>query len=228
MQDLTLVIPAKYESESLPIFLNEIKELSCQKIVVLDESDKETINSIKHFENIEILYQKKTGYGSALIEGISNVSTNFFCIINADGSMNPEYLDKMLFKVKEKDLDFLFASRYEHPGGGSDDDNLITSIGNFLFTKIGNLFFSLKISDILFTYVLGKTKSFNDISLSSKDFTLCVELPIEVSRKKLKYDTIPSYERNRIGGKKKVNAFKDGLLILFKMIRMFFNKWKKK
>ena len=59
MQDLTLVIPAKYESESLPIFLNEIKEFSCQKIVVLDESDKETINSIKHFENIEILYQKK-------------------------------------------------------------------------------------------------------------------------------------------------------------------------
>ena len=224
MQDLTLVIPAKYESESLPIFLNEIKELSCQKIVVLDESDNETINSIKHFEKIEILYQKKTGYGSALIEGISHASTNFFCIINADGSMNPEYLDKMLFKVKEKDLDFLFASRYEHPGGGSDDDNLITSIGNFLFTKIGNLFFSLKISDILFTYVLGKTKSFNDLSFSSKNFTLCVEFPIEVKRKKLKYDTIPSYERNRIGGKKKVNAFKDGLLILFKMIRMFFNK----
>ena len=98
-----------------------------------------------------------------MIEGISHTSTIFFCIINADGSMNPEYLDKMLFKVKEKDLDFLFASRYEHPGGGSDDDNLITSIGNFLFTKIGNLFFSLKISDILFTYVLGKTKSFNDL-----------------------------------------------------------------
>jgi len=224
MQDLTLVIPAKYESESLPIFLNEIKEFSCQKIVVLDESDKETINSIKHFENIEILYQKKKGYGAALIEGISHTSTIFFCIINADGSMNPEYVDKMLFKAKEKDLDFLFASRYEHPSAGSDDDNLITLLGNFLFTKIGNLFFSHKISEILFTYVLGKTKSFNELSLSSKNFTLCVEFPIEVKRKKLKYDTIPSHERNRIGGKKKVNAFKDGLLILFKMIRMFFNK----
>ena len=27
MQDLTLVIPAKFESESLPIFLNEISDL---------------------------------------------------------------------------------------------------------------------------------------------------------------------------------------------------------
>ena len=36
--------------------------------------------------------------------------------------------------------------------------------------------------------------------------------------------TVPSYERARIGGKKKVNALKDGMLILFKMIKLFFNK----
>jgi len=35
---------------------------------------------------------------------------------------------------------------------------------------------------------------------------------------------INSYERMRIAGKKKVNAFKDGLLILKYMIRLFFIK----
>ena len=73
-------------------------------------------------------------------------------------------------------------------------------------------------SDILFTYVMGRTKSFNDLKLTANDFTLCVEFPIELSRKKLQYSTIPSYERSRIGGKKKVSVFKDGLLILLKMI----------
>ena len=34
MQDLTLVIPAKYESESLPTFLSEIKHLSFKKQTV--------------------------------------------------------------------------------------------------------------------------------------------------------------------------------------------------
>ena len=47
MQDLTLIIPAKYESESLPIFLNELSNLDCKKLIVLEESDKDTINSIK-------------------------------------------------------------------------------------------------------------------------------------------------------------------------------------
>ena len=222
MQDLTLVIPAKHESESLPTFLNELSSYNCRKLIVLEKTDLKTINSIKHFEDIIIVYQKKEGYGAALLEGIGQVKTDFFCIINADGSMNPKYLIEMIQKIKNKNLDFLFASRYEKPGGGSDDDDFVTSIGNFLFTKIGNIFFSLKITDILFTYVMGKTKSFNNLNLNSFDFTLCIEFPIKAARKNCSIGTIPSYERARIGGKKKVNAFKDGLLILIKMIKMFF------
>ena len=55
MQDLTLIIPAKYESESLPIFLEEIKKLVCKKLVVLQADDKITINSIETFKDVEIL-----------------------------------------------------------------------------------------------------------------------------------------------------------------------------
>ena len=59
MLDLTLIIPAKLESESLPIFLKEIENYNCKKIVILEESDFQTINSIKDFKNILIHYQKK-------------------------------------------------------------------------------------------------------------------------------------------------------------------------
>tara|TARA_B100001248_G_C27382080_1_gene457553 strand:- start:785 stop:1459 length:675 start_codon:yes stop_codon:yes gene_type:complete len=224
MQDLTLVIPAKFESESLPIFLKEISELDCKKLIVLEKNDLATIDSIKKFNDIELLYQKENGYGAALREGIRETKTQYFCIINADGSMNPIILKNMMNIVKNKNLDFLFASRYEKPEGGSDDDNIITLIGNYFFTKIGNIFFSLNITDILYTYVLGKTSSFKNLNLISNDFTLCVEFPIKAKKNGYNLGTIPSYERARIGGKKKVNALKDGMLILFKMIKLFFNK----
>ena len=224
MQDSTLVIPAKFESESLPIFLKEISELDCKKLIVLEKNDLATIDSIKKFNDIELLYQKENGYGAALREGIRETKTQYFCIINADGSMNPIILKNMMNIVKNKNLDFLFASRYEKPEGGSDDDNIITLIGNYFFTKIGNIFFSLNITDILYTYVLGKTSSFKNLNLISNDFTLCVEFPIKAKKNGYNLGTIPSYERARIGGKKKVNALKDGMLILFKMIKLFFNK----
>ncbi len=222
MNDLTLLIPAKFESESLPIFLEELKDYDYNKLVVLDESDLKTIESIKNFKNIEILHQKKTGYGNALIEGINYIKTDLFCIINADGSMNPNELSGMLSEIKNNNQDIVFGSRYMK-NAGSDDDDLITLIGNFIFTFVGKVFFRLKISDILYTYLMGQTESFRKLSIKSNDFRFCVELPIKMEMSNMKYKCIPSYELKRIAGKKKVNAFKDGFLILIEMLRLFFD-----
>ena len=222
MKNLTLIIPTKKEVESLPIFLKEIENFNCEKLIVLQEEDIETKNAISNFNGIEILVQKKNGYGNALIEGINNVKTNYCCIINADGSMDPKYLDEMLNKCQNKDL--VFGSRYQKPGGGSDDDDIITLVGNYFFTFVGNLLYDLKITDILYTYILAKTSSLKKLKLEKGDFRICVELPIKAKFSKLEYVCLPSHERERIGGKKKVNAIKDGILILLEIVKYFFKK----
>ena len=219
MKNLTLIIPAKNESASLPKVLEEIKDYECKVIVILEASDIETIKVIETF-NCKIVYQSDRGYGNALIEGMSNVKTDYLCIFNADGSFNPKYLNEMLNTCRNN-LDFVFASRYMS-GGGSDDDTLLTTIGNFIFSSIGNIFFSLKLSDILYTFLLGKTESFKKLDLKSKDFCLCVEMPIKAKRNKMNFVDISSYERKRIAGKKKVNEFRDGFKILIYMIKSFF------
>ena len=219
MNDLTLIIPAKREAESLPIFLKEIENYECKKLIVLQKEDIETKKSIENIKNIEIHEQNNNGYGNALIEGINSVKTEYCCIINADGSMDPKYLKQM--RETCKDLDFVFGSRYQHPGGGSEDDDLVTSIGNYVFTLSGNILFNLKITDILYTYILGKKSSFKNLNLSNFDFRICVEIPIKAKFNNMNYKCLPSYERERIGGKKKVNALKDGLLILSEIVKYF-------
>ena len=220
MKNLTLVIPAKYEADSLPKVLEEVKTFGCEIIIVLESNDIETINSTKGY-NCNLIYQSEKGYGNALIEGMNSVQTDYLCIFNADGSFDPKYLNEMLSKCEEN-YDFIFASRYMK-NSGSDDDTLITKVGNYVFTKIGNIFFSVNISDILYTYLLGKTNSFKKLNLKCKDFSLCVEMPIKAQRFKMNYIDIASYERKRIAGEKKVNEFKDGFKILYYMIKSFFN-----
>ena len=219
MKNLTLIIPAKHEEESLPQVLNEIKDYECNIIIILEESDLKTINSIKNF-SCKVLYQSEHGYGNALIEGMNSVETDYTCIFNADGSFDPKYLKEMLNLCKEN-RDFVFASRYMKEGG-SDDDTLITRIGNFIFSMIGNIFFSLNISDILYTFLLGKTDSFKKLDLKSNDFCLCVEMPIKAKRLGMNIIDTPSYERKRIAGVKKVNEFKDGFKILTYIFKSFF------
>ena len=218
MKNLTLVIPAKNEEYSLPKVLNEIKFFKCKKIIVLGKSDLKTIKSLNNFD-CKIIKQENSGYGNAIIEGINKTKTKYVCIFNADGSFDPKYLSSML-KKSIQGFNFIFASRYlKH--AGSDDDTFLTLIGNKIFTFIGRIFLKLKLSDILFTFILGETQKFRNLKLKSKDFRLCVEIPAKIVKKKYSYVTIPSFERSRLGGKKKVNEFKDGFLILFSLLKFF-------
>ena len=218
MTDLTLIIPAKKEKESLPKVLQNLKYLNHKIIVSLPKNDLETIKSVKDF-NILIHEQIGKGYGNSITEGINKCSTKYFCIFNADGSFEYKDLEKMLIKCENND--FVFASRYLR-GGGSDDDTIITYIGNKIFSFVGRVLFSLNLSDILYTYVIGKTSKFKELNIESNDFRFCVEFPIKIELFKMNYTSIPSYEKKRIGGEKKVSELKDGFLILSEIIKLFF------
>ena len=50
MNNLTLVIPAKYEVSTLPIVLKELEKYKVRKTIVIPEYDKQTQEAIKDFD----------------------------------------------------------------------------------------------------------------------------------------------------------------------------------
>lgn len=219
LSNLTLVIPAKEEPDCLYKVLDELHNFDLHKIVIIPSNRSLPTNW--KFKNLKIINQSKNGYGNAILDGIENVKTKFFCIFNADGSFDPNEIQKML--TLTNNYDFVFGSRYLK-NAKSDDDTFVTKVGNYFFSKIGNIFFNLKLSDILYTYVIGDTSKFKELSIKSNDFCFCVEFPIKMGKKKFSYTDSPSHERSRISGKKNVNEIIDGLKILFQMIKLFFSK----
>lgn len=216
---LTLLIPAKEDTDCLFRVLEELKNIDIKKIIIIPKNDE--FPSDWKFDKTKVINQNNSGYGNALIEGIKKVETDYFCIFNADGSFKPSELEGML-NLTDK-FDFIFGSRYLKDAK-SDDDTMITSMGNYIFSKIGKIFFNVRLSDILYTFVLCNTKKTNELNLFSEDFGFCIELPIKIERKKFTYTDIVSHERKRISGKKNVNEIIDGFKILFKMFYFFFNK----
>jgi dolichol-phosphate mannosyltransferase len=221
MEEITLIIPAKEEPNALPMVLNEIKmmQLPVKILIVMRKEDESTFKATKKYD-CEVLFQSKKGYGNAIIEGINFTKTKYCCIFYADGSTDPKYILEMYSKLINQKLDLVFGSRYEK-NAYSHDDDLITKIGNFGFTLLGNIFMKLQISDLLFTFIFAKTKCLKDMRLSCDDYCLCIEIPFKAKMLNFKYKTIPCIERKRFADEKKVKAFKDG----FKILIYFFSKY---
>ena len=97
----------------------------------------------------------------------------------------------------------------------------MTFTGNKIFTFITKNVLRIKLSDILFTYVLCNVKKFKNLNLVSDDFKFCIELPVKVKKNQYTYTDLEMYERKRYDGKKKVNVIKDGLLISLEIMKSF-------
>ena len=220
MKKINLIIPAKEKIENLFELINSLlkrKEINKIILVLSEKNKKKFIRNKK----LKIIIQKKPGYGSAIKEGFKISKSEFSCIFNADGSFNANDLPKMI--KLSKNNDFIYASRYLK-GASSEDDNLITLIGNFVFSLMGRFLLGVKLKDILYTYVLCNTKKFNQLKIASRDFRFCIELPFKVSQNQFKYTELKSKEFKRKFGVKNVNEFKDGFLILTEVIKCFLKK----
>ena len=220
MQNISVIIPAKNEKECLEKTIREILNYKFvnEIIVVVDSYQDNSIRVAKKF-NAKVIIQKKNGFGSAIIEGFNHTKNKYACIFNADYSFNPKYLKKMI--TKSSKYQFIFGSRYLKDAS-SDDDTIITFIGNKIFTFLSQQLLKTKLSDVLFTYVLCNVKNFKKLRLKNYDFRFCIELPIKVHRNNYQYTEIPVNERKRFSGKKKVNELKDGFLILLEILICFF------
>tara|TARA_B100000989_G_scaffold260993_1_gene211824 strand:- start:1038 stop:1724 length:687 start_codon:yes stop_codon:yes gene_type:complete len=224
MNDLTLIIPAKNEIESIDIVLDEIIHFdkNLKILIVVDDVDDNTFQSKYSkenlFKNINFIVSKYPSYSGAVRYGVEKSSTKFCCIFNADGSFLPSSLKDMYGQIFE--YDFVYCSRYKK-NGSSDDDTILTYVGNKIFTLMGNILFNVKITDILYSYVMFNRQKFISLNLTSKKFNLALELPIKNAMNKSKYTDVSSHERKRFKGQKKVREFQDGFQLLIFMLNMF-------
>tara|TARA_B100002019_G_scaffold29575_1_gene23521 strand:+ start:7154 stop:7834 length:681 start_codon:yes stop_codon:yes gene_type:complete len=211
LNDVSLIIATYNEEESLGYVLDEIKDLNIGETIVIDKSSTDNTKDIAENYDVKFITQTREGWGGAVKEAIELSSKEYITYMDGDGSYNPKALQEM--KSLLNDQDAVFCSRYKD-GAKSPDDTFIRAIGNKFFTGLVRYRFGCNITDSLFFYPMFRRDILNFIELQSNDFTLCLELPVQVHQKKLRYTEILSEERERYAGKTKVNALIDGLKIL--------------
>lgn len=148
--ELSIVIPAYNESESIEAVLISLKEFIQKKpyevIIVNDGSKDNSLQILKKLntDNWFTIVNNKVnkGYGGAIKEGIRRAKGDFVVTIDADGQHNLKDIDKLFHKLREEEADMIVGAR---------DDNassLYRRIGKNLIRFIAKKLMPIHIRDL--------------------------------------------------------------------------------
>jgi len=203
--DFSVVIPSYNEYKNLKILIPKINKtfsnynFSYEILIILKHNNNIKPKSICN--NVVRVFRKNdNSFGSALKTGIFESKGDYIITIDADGSHNPEELEKIFDVYKNYDL--ICFSRYVI--GGDTQNQFILKFMSLALNLIFKYSFDLKIKDISNNFKIYKSSLLKKLKLNSKNFDIIEEIIIKLSRnRKISLIEIPSNFHSRGYGKTK-------------------------
>ncbi|MBI3502486.1 MAG: glycosyltransferase family 2 protein [Bacteroidetes bacterium] len=148
MYELTIIIPAYNEENSLKQFLPEVisfcEEKKFKLIVVNDGSSDGTQKVLKIFSSpvLFIIHNKlNKGYGGAIKTGVAAAETTYCITIDADGQHELKDVEKLFNEIKNSDADMVVGRR-------STGGNAYRNAGRSLIRSVAKLLMPVHIHDL--------------------------------------------------------------------------------
>lgn len=209
---VTVIIPTLNEEKNLPHVLPRIPSIVDEILIVDGHSTDNTVKvATEIMPNIRVIIQDGEGKGDAITCGAKVAIGDYFLVLDADGSQEPEEIPLYIEKVKEG-YDLVKGSRYL-PGARTEDETLFRKIIIKIAQTVANKLWKTKFSDICYGVFLIDRKKYLNLNIKSSGFDIEWELMAKAARKGLKVAEVPAVEKERIHGKSHLSWWHDGWVI---------------
>jgi Glycosyl transferase family 2 len=219
---VSVVIPARNEAANLPWVLARIPEGVAEVVLVDGNSTDGTVEVARQLRpDILVVRQTRSGKGNALACGFAAATGDILVMLDADGSAHPAeilaFVDALL-----SGADVAKGTRFR-PGGGSSDITRIRKAGNDALSRLVNVLFGTRFSDLCYGYnafwahclpYLDLPSTEGDETTWGDGFEVETLINVRTARSPLVVDEVASYESCRLHGVSNLNALRDGLRVL--------------
>ena len=192
----------------------------CDQIIIVDGGSTDGTIQWAIENGYEVHVQKQKGIRYGYFEVMPMVKGDVILTFSPDGNSLVSAIP-LLIKEMKNGFDMVIGSRYL-PGAGSQDDDIVTAFGNWLFTKTVNILFKANYTDVMVILRAYRSSLVNDLDLLNEGAYLIPEkmfgtkisweplMSVRAAKMGMRIGEIPAAEPPRIGGERKLQILRWG------------------
>ncbi|MGD9695295.1 MAG: glycosyltransferase family 2 protein [Thermoleophilia bacterium] len=219
---VSVIVPAFNEARNLEKILPTLPEV--HEVIVVDggSTDGTAETARRALPGVRVVTQTRDGKGNAMACGFGQATGDILVMFDGDGSADAREIPLMVAALVNG-ADFVKGSRMLH-GGGSADLTFTRSLGNMALTRLVNMLFRTRYTDLCYGYNAFWRDVLDEFDLP--DWTLTGEprwgdgfeietlLNCRAAAARLTILELPSYEHGRLHGVSNLRAYHDGMRVL--------------
>jgi glycosyltransferase involved in cell wall biosynthesis len=226
---VTLLVPTLNEIDGMKVIMPLVRRDWCDQIIILDGGSTDGTIEYARDHGYFVYVQKRCGFRHAYTEVLPYIEGDVIVTFSPDGNSVPELIPALIDKMQQG-YDMVIGSRYLD-GAKSEDDDVVTAFGNWLFTKTINVLHGGHYTDAMVIFRAYKTKLIYDLQLHKEEGYLAAEklfhttisweplLSVRAAKRRLKVIEIPADEPPRVGGTRKLQVLRWGGAYYFQFLR---------
>ncbi|NNG08646.1 MAG: glycosyltransferase family 2 protein [Arenibacter sp.] len=201
MRDISVIIPAFNEADSIAKVIADIPEV-VSEIIVIDNNSTDNTSITATAAGATVLFEPQKGYGYACLKGINYLSNrsnppSIVVFMDGDYSDYPEDLHDIVKPITDGEVDFVIGARVKE----LREDGSMTPqqvFGNWLATFLMKILFGARFTDLgpfrAITY-----ERLMELEMADKTYGWTVEMQLKALKRKIAYAEVPVRYKKRIG-----------------------------